>query len=371
MQWILLFEENSKNENNEEYFTDYEICSEVRIPGVLEYFDGNLLCGLLSEKNQQGLYSYTIRLKHIQKEYAFDKSKYSKDGYYFKDGLIGELIAIFSVYFQARFFLKSISLSGKLTSNNLQYKDLKQFRYIKPHKAYNYEMFTDQKRNWAHKDGLEKFLDDIKNINQKYHQSLIHSFYWYSEAIKETGVDSELFYLKMVSCVEPLISNVDMRRDKLEYKLNNILNNGKFTANEKQEIKNWIKNKKIQQRFIKFIEMYSEKGFFNSGYRKARHCYVKKSDLKNYLNRIYKARSAYIHTGKPMYISFNMNIGDDASDDKCHFWDLDPSLGMSVDRKKILGKEKLPRTRWFERIVNYSLKKFIEEKIQNKKVNLK
>ena len=49
MQWVLLFEENSQNKEKEAYFTDYEICSEVRIPGVLEYGDGSMLCGLLSE----------------------------------------------------------------------------------------------------------------------------------------------------------------------------------------------------------------------------------------------------------------------------------------------------------------------------------
>lgn len=364
MQWILLFEENSKNKNHEEYFTDYEICSEVRIPGVLEYSSGSLLCGLLSEKDQQGLYSYTIRLKQIQKEYVYDKNKYSKNGYYFKNNVIGELIAIFSVYFQARFFLKSITLEMKPASNNLPYKNLKRFRYLIPHKACNYEMFTDQNRNWAHENGLKKFLEDIKKIDGEYHQELIHSFYWYLEAIKEIGIDNELFYLKMVSCVESLISDVVIENDKLKNKLTKILNADQFTSDEKQEVQNWINNRKIKKKFIKFIKTHSEKGFFKKGNRKAKHCYVKKNELDNYLNRIYNARSAYIHTGKPMYISFDMNSGDDVSDGKCHLWDLDPSLGMSADRRKILGKEKLPKTRWFERIVNYSLKNFIEEKIQ-------
>lgn len=361
MQWILLFEENSNSKNHEEYFTDYEICSEVKIMGVLEYSDGSLFCAPLSlEKNQQGLYSYIIRLKHIEKEYIFDKGSYSKDGYYFKDGLIGELIAIFSVYFQARFFLKSTA-SGKLTPTSFRLKHYKQFRYAKPEITSNFEMLTHQKRNWAHEDGLKKFLNDIKNINHKYHQRLIQAFHWYSEAIKEIGINSELFYIKMVSCVESVISDIKITENKLEKKLTTVLHKGKFTTDEEQEIKNWITNRKIKQKFITFIKKYS-KGFFKSGYRKAKHCYIKKVDTENYLKRIYDSRSAYIHTGKPMYISFDMSIGGDASDDKCHLWDLDPSLGSMIDRREIKGKEKLPRTRWFERIVNFSLKKFIEEK---------
>lgn len=360
MEWILLFEENSNCKNHEEYFTDYEICSEVRIPGVLEYSDGSLLCGLLSEKDESGLYSYTIRLKHFYKEFIFDKNKFSKGGYYFKDGVIGELMAIFSVYFQARFFLRS-TLSGDLTSKSLHFKYQKQFQYLKPSISCNYEMFTDQNRNWAHKNGLKKFLDDIKNINGKYHQSLIQSFHWYSEAIKEIGVDNEFLYIKLVSCVESLITYVKIDDDKLKKKLDIILKKGKFTNSQKREIKNWIGNRKIKQKFIKFIKEFS-KGFFDKGYRKAKHCYIKKSDFVKYLKRIYDARSAYIHTGRPMYISFDMGVGGDTSDNKCHLWDLDPSLGTMSDRREIAEKEKLPRMRWFERIVNYSLKKFIEKK---------
>jgi len=98
-----------------------------------------------------------------------------------------------------------------------------------------------------------------------------------------------------------------------------------FTGEEKQELKNWISNRKIKQKFVKFIDTYSE-GFYKSGYRKATHCYIKKTNSTKYLKRIYDARSAYIHTGKPMYISSDINIYGDSSDNKYHLWDLDPSL---------------------------------------------
>lgn len=360
MQWILQFEENSKNKCFENYYTDYEICSEVRITGVLEYSDNSLLCGLLSEKNQQGLYSYTIRIKGVQKEYQYDKDSFSKDGYFFKGGVIGELIAIFSFFFQARFFLKSTKYF-EVTPTNLPYKNKKLFQYIKPTIACNYEMFTDQNRNWAHENGLRKLLDDIKIIDEQNHQNLIHSIHWYHEAIKDIGINNELFFLKMVSCVES-IANIEIQNDNLKEKFTKILDKNIFTNSEKQEIKSWLKNRKIKMKFIKFLEIYSCKGFFQSGYRKAKHCYIKKAELGNFLSRIYDARSDYVHTGKPMYISLDMNMNSDATDGRCHLWDQDPSLGMSADRKNISGREKLPRARWFERIVNYSIKKFIEEK---------
>lgn len=58
-----------------------------------------------------------------------------------------------------------------------------------------------------------------------------------------------------------------------------------------------------------------------------------------------------------MYLSFDLRM------DEAKNWDVDPSQGMMVDRKKFGANEKLPRLRWFERIVNYCIKKFIEEKI--------
>lgn len=162
----------------------------------------------------------------------------------------------------------------------------------------------------------------------------------------------------MVSCVESLLSFIELHNDKLGVKIEEIiLLNEKFSNQEKEEVKNWLKNRKIKKKFIEFIKIYSS-GFFRGGNRKAKHCYIKKKDLINYLGRIYDARSYYIHEGKPMYISsdLRMQVGE-----KCYLWDISPDLGIYADKRKILGGEKLPRVRWFERIVNYSLKNFIKK----------
>ncbi|NTV41513.1 MAG: hypothetical protein HGA61_04570, partial [Candidatus Moranbacteria bacterium] len=83
MQWVLMLEECEKNKSKKEYFTEYEICSEVRIPGVLDYGDGALQCSIFQEANKEGLYAYIVRIKHIKKEYKFNVDDYSKEGYYF------------------------------------------------------------------------------------------------------------------------------------------------------------------------------------------------------------------------------------------------------------------------------------------------
>lgn len=354
MQWILAMEDAKKAKDEKAYFTDYEICSEVRILGVLDYGNGSLMCALFQKEDKNGLYTYTIRLKHVYKEYKFDESKYSKEGYYFKDGLIGELMAIFSVYFQSRFYLKA-TVGGELTSKNVRIRYENDFRYVRPNPYRNFEMFsTDQQRNWTHGDGLRAFLDRIRVIDQKHHQSLMRSFFWYAEAIKEIGLDSQLFFIKMVSAVEALLKFLPRSADSLEKKLAKFIKGKKFETTESQEINNWLENRKIRQRFVLFFKRYSV-GFCKGGKRKAKHCYIKKEEINDYVRRIYDARSAYLHSGKPMYLSQDMAMKDAKS------WDLDASMGMMADRKKFDHKEKLPRTRWFERIVNYSLRRFIEE----------
>lgn len=354
MQWILALEEYEKNNRKKSYFTEYEICSEVRIPGVLDYGNGFLHCSIFQEANKDGLYTYILKIKHTRKEYKFDPNNFSKKGYYFEGGPVGELLAILSIYFQARFYLKA-TITGKSPKDTTGFRSEEEFQYRKPSLFLNFEMFSDQKRNWAYEDGITVFLDRIKNINQKYHQNLIRSFFWYSKAVKEIGVDKELFFIKMVSAVESLLCFIRILPDDLENKLIELTGDGEtFAQEESQIIRNWLENRNISRKFLNFFQEYY-KGFFKGGRRKAPHCFIRKADLDKYTKRIYKSRSDYLHNGRPMYISFDMTV------DYAKFWDLDPGLGMMADRKRISAKEKLPRMRWFERLTNHCLKNFVEE----------
>lgn len=350
MQWILALEECEKNGGKQAHFVEYEICSEARIPGVLDYANGALLCGIFQEADDRGLYTYTVKVKYIDKEYEFDASNYSKDGYYFKDGLIGELMVLFSVYFQARFYLKGIT-HGELSPGSLRMRDEKEFQHKKPKALLNAEMFSPSGRNWAYEDGLKGFLDSIRDMDPKYHQRLIQSFYWYSEAIKEIGVSHSLFFIKMVSSVEALLKSVAAPPDELESKLKKSIKNG-FTKEEKGEISNWLENRKISKKFVTFLQEYSD-GFFGKVPETAPHCYIKANELGDYAKRIYTARSKYLHEGRSMYLSSDMLA------EESKYWDVDPALGEMNDRRKIPGDEKLPRARWFERIVNHCLKNFL------------
>ena len=60
-----------------------------------------------------------------------------------------------------------------------------------------------------------------------------------------------------------------------------------------------------------------------------------------------------------MYLSYDVKMDD------ARFWDLSPNLRMYADRRLIKGNEKLPRVRWFERIVNHCLRNFVDDKTEN------
>lgn len=117
----------------------------------------------------------------------------------------------------------------------------------------------------------------------------------------------------MVSSVESLLEPLEDEREEIEDKFNNLFKGEYFSKDEASELKAWLKNRKIGKRFTNFIEKYSHD--FNWEEKTPAHCFIKKSELKKYLNRIYKARSRYLHTGNPMYIS----------DDLGYDWDLSPT----------------------------------------------
>ncbi|MBP7671189.1 hypothetical protein KA119_02765 [Candidatus Gracilibacteria bacterium] len=350
MNWILHIEEVNSSKTKSAYYTEYEICSEVRITGQLNYKDDSIRCQLLEEKNAKGLYTYQLTVKHIEKEYKFNRNNYSNEGYYFEEGLVGELLAIFSVFFQCRFYLKT-----SCTNSGFRYRY--KFTYSQPEKLINYEMFTNQNRNWCNQNNnLEDFLNKIISLNQKYHQKLINSFFWYAEGIKELGINSQLFFIKMTSCIEPLLKfTPNKKSNDLERKVTNLIRKSIFNNSETEELENWLKNRNIKKRFVNFIAKYS-KGFFKSGRRKRKNSHIYKSKLNEFTKIIYNARSKFLHEGTPMYLSMEPNI-----DSEKHV-DIDGTLGMMSDRKKFNTKEKLPRPRWFERIVNHCLQNFIEEK---------
>jgi hypothetical protein len=357
MGWIRNIEKLSKKDADS-YFIEYEIATECHIAGVLDYNNGMILCGGLTiEKDQNGLYHYLIRLKYSGVEEPYYNNKANKKGYYFKDGALGELLAILSLFFQCRFYLVA-TFSGELTNHGLKIKTENRFTYKPCNPLIHPPIFSTQKRNFA--IGLTNFLDTIKSLDTKYHQQFILACYHYTRSLKEIGNDNEMVFIRLVSAIESLSKFIKLNKNKDLFNgkaFEDIVKKEILSKTEMEELKKTFENRKSKARFITFVKRYSV-GCFKGGNYKAKHCKITKKQLPNVLRTIYDARSAYLHNGEPMYLSQPMHGGEK--------WDTDPSMGMIIDNKSFSVSQKLPFTYFFEGIVRQCLLNFLKNNKLNK-----
>jgi len=352
MGWIRNIEK-IKKKGAKTYIIEYEIATECHIAGVLNYMNGNILCGPLTmEKDQNGLYSYSLKIKYYQNEEFPQSDKRNKKGYYFKDGIIGEIVSIFSLYFRCRFYLRA-TYSGELTGHGLRTKIENAFIYKSCNQFIHPQIFSSNNKNFA--KGLNEFLDLIKSLKEKYHQRFILSCYHYARSLKEVGVDSEMIFIRLVSSIESLSKSIELNKkdDPLkDKKLKDIIKKDEFSKEISKELEKIFENRKAKLKFINFI-VGNASGCLKGGNYKVKHCKIKKEQLPKILGAIYDARSGYLHSGESMYLSHVVK-GEEK-------WDTDPTVGMFIDNRFFSASQKLPYAYFFEGIVRCCLINFLKK----------
>lgn len=364
MAWVRNIEKLNDSDRNS-YFVEHEVASECNIPGVLDYGNGKILCGGLMGKDKNGLHQYLIRIQHAGVEEPYYNKKADKKGYYFKDGVLGEHLSLFSLYFQCRFYLIA-SYQGELTNHGLKIKTMNDFLYRPCNHQIHPKIFENNKnRNFA--KGLPDFLNSIKSLKPEKHQQFILACYHYIRALKEVGIDSEMIFIRLVSSIEVLSKDFDLKKKDNPLNVENfdeLFGNCRFSNSQLKQLKEVLKMdkkgliniEKSKLKFIKFIEKYS-KGCLKGGNWKAKHLKIRKGNLPKVLATIYDARSAYLHNGEPMYLSQFMR--------KANKWDTDPSYGIIIDNRKVSASKKLPYTYWFENLVRCCLLNYLKDNQEN------
>lgn len=352
MGWIRNIEELS-TENSNSYTFDYEIATECQIVGVLNYKNGMILCGPLTlDKDQNGQYHYLLKVK--QAAFKGYNKQASKKGYYFKDGISGELLALFSLHFQCRFYLLA-TYSGELSKNGARIKTLNRFLYKTCESYIHPPIFSSKARNFA---GLSIFLDSIKALKAERHQQFILACNHYARSLKEIGVDHEMAFIRLVSAVEALSKDIALskKEDLFSGKnLDDIIKGVVLSGDEKKELEKIFDNRKSSKKFVAFVRKYS-KGYLKGGNYKAKHCKITKKQLPDILKTIYDARSSYLHVGEPMHLSRpSMHVIG-------RKWDTDCSMGGIIDNRSFSVSQKLPHTYFFEGLVRHCLRGFLNEK---------
>jgi hypothetical protein len=278
-------------------------------------------------------------------------------GYAFRDGIPGELISIFSLFFQCRFFLLA-HYFGDLTTTGLKIKTEYNptLRFCRPY--FDPTFYPDGTRNFAM--GLSDFLDQLCHLDEKYHQKIVLACFHYARALREFGVDDEMVFIRLVSAVEAVLewTSLDKRDDLFNGKsFEEIVKPDLLSKPEEAELRSIFDNRKTQRKFIRFIEQYSN-GFFKGGNFKAPHTRVKKADLSKTLEAIYRSRSDYLHNGEAMFLSSHMRGGEK--------WDTGIEVEMILDNRRFTRRKKLPYSSFFQRLVRYCLMAFIKDIVANR-----
>ncbi|HPO07780.1 MAG TPA: hypothetical protein PLZ55_03865 [bacterium] len=351
MAWVRNIEKVREG-NVHTYTHEYELASEVFIPGVLNYAEENILCAFLTDrKDRQGLYKYLLRLKATPQGSSVNFDADEK-GYLFIDGILGELLALFSVFFQCRFYLVN-SFSFELTPEGPKIKYEFDPVYRPCHQTLDPWVLSGSQRNFAR--GLPDFLDQVFEMKMKYHQRFILACHHYSRALKEIGIDEEMEFIRLVSAIEALCGDVILQESDDPFqgkRFEDIVRCEILSDSERGELKKIFDVRKAKKRFKYFIHMYS-KGFFKGGRSKAPYARIRKADLPRKLDAIYNARSGYLHSGEPMHLSR-------ATCGKLR-WDTEPVGATIIDNRRIREGTRLPCASFFQRLVRYCLLQYFHD----------
>lgn len=345
LEWLKTHEEKS-------YSTEFEIRSEQHISGMLNFEDGNITCSMLSlEQSREGLYSYNLTVRSADKEFIYNRQA-NTNGYYSPAGVVGELVALFALFFRARFFVAS-TVTIPTGQHGIKMRHDHDYFHQKVSPILHLPILKQKKGlSWKDKE-LTKFLTRVKNMSEQYHHPFALASTHYLRSLEEIGKDEEMIFIRLVSGIEAISKNFKLatKDDNLEWKkIKTMIRSSDFNKDQQDKLLSLLAVRGSRIKFIRFIEQYC-KGYFKGG-RKMSTVRIKRADLPEKLDAIYTARSGYLHNGDRMYLSTPM--------DGCDKWDMDPSLGMGMDNKKWAASEKLPYPWFFEGLVRHCLINFLE-----------
>jgi gamma-glutamylcyclotransferase (GGCT)/AIG2-like uncharacterized protein YtfP len=349
MGWIRNLE--GLTSTTQQYKVEYELGSECRIPGLLDYADGKIICaGMNTEESRDGLWLYNLIL-HFPSGPHQVNPKADEKGYYFKDGVLGELLALMSLFFRCRFYLISSRLPPGNPRQGMTIKKEYPFVRVRCNPGIHPPLFGNRNKNLA--TDFKQFLDSIRLLDPKRHQDFMLACHHYARGVKEVGVDPEMLFIRLVSSIEALSGGVKLdRKDDIleERKITGIIDESELAREQKAELKNAFSVRKSRKRFVRFVEQHCG-GFFTGGNFKARHLKIRKADLPDVLNTIYIARSKYLHAGQPMFLSQPIKGGEK--------WDTDPTSAVIADNRFFTAAEKLPYSFFFEGLVRQCLLNYL------------
>lgn len=352
LRYIENLDQNSLEKETDFYSEEYEYFSDSRVTGVFSLGKKRQITFRIieGEKNENGYYRYLL---HVPMKMGTDigQAGYKKmmtdakeDGYYFKEGMAGEFISIFAVFLRARFYLRSRTFRDKE-----QVSSKTTYPVFLPDTVREYtSIFNDEKKNLT--SDLIPFFQKIQELPDVAHFNIIHSFKEYHQALKNLGVDHDISYLKLVVAIEG-IAVTEKPRSRFSEDFPECFELIKKEKKRLEQISTAWATRGSFKSVVTFLEKYLLPT--HPEYRETKHMTatgVAPIILINTLERIYKARSKYVHEGLPVEIS-RMGFADSP---------YQPSLGGIIDKRRLSGEEMLPMISYFEEMVHKTLLAYVE-----------
>jgi hypothetical protein len=328
-----------------------ELASEVLVPGLLDYAHGAVwLSPVTFTPDHVGLYKYVLRLRCAERLVPDGEAVPStfprtgtRNGYVFPTGAVGEIAALLSLAVQARFYLVSITVRHGPDSA-VMYKT--EFSFLRAGHGVHLDrvLFVEAARNATH---LSPLLDRVRSIPNEHHLVIAVAAGHYARAVRLVGVDEEMVFVRLVSAVEKIMGS--HAEDALSQK---VLAQQCFTEDEKRELKTTFQARRSTARFVAFLLKYSA-GFFDGEAKEPVHTQVTPENLEMVARAIYRARSAYLHSGDPMYLSPVSHVFPG--------WHMGASVGQTLQDRSFSQEQKLPCADFFHRLVRHCILARIDE----------
>jgi hypothetical protein len=352
MHWIRTVEEASRDPYTE--VIEAELGSEARVTGELDYGDGAILLRPLTHtRGPDGLYKYFLRLQYSETQAQQEEWKAATaKGYLFPQGDVGEIAALCSLLLQGRFFLLSTAMRTRVEGGESKPS------FMTEHSVGNDPVdnrtdsivFGDLERNFV--TDLRPTLDQLSLLPERYHLEVAVSAERYAQALRRVGRDEEMVFVLLVSAIERLSSEQTLVDDPLsDLDMESVIRTDDLSEEQVDELRSLFRNRKAKARFISFVQEYGS-GFLDGEAREPTHTQVTPDNLDRVMGAIYDARSGYLHSGDPMYLShsYAMHAG----------WHMDASVGQYRQNRRFSANQKLPHVEFFHRLVRYCILRRID-----------
>jgi len=350
-----------KNKNSIDEYSEYEVLCRVHLTGVLDlgyiYLRFWEIPSHLEQRSVRAVYLRTISLEQDLTKEMPPKDKQ----YYIPGGLPTEVAILMTLFTRAHFVL-----SRSLRQGNI----LLMIKYASKEDVARGDIdgkilaLGDIKPYFDMLEGLKLRENSEKGKRIRRLEPFMLAVRLYHLSFSLIDRDETLAYISLVSAIETLLHDFDIDSIALEdwnEKAAKLLREA-VSTDRYQGIKEAVLTKpvRIKQRFIKFVKDHLTDRFWLDPTRPneiewkwAR--FQNPSEVEEYLARIYDARSATLHEGKP----FPPSIGN-----------FERALGsrMCIGSKEWEEEELIPSVRAFERIVHHVLMEYLRRESDKGKV---